>query len=239
VFLDATTLLVGRGASVEVFDVAAPAVGGERQPAAVVPTQRSVRALEMAPERSCFVGLPAGEVERWTFGANPREPDIETVCEPVVVTAKIDGMPDMPFYETPPLGFVIAGDDRDRVVIAWRGKDHEHRRGGDGRWVATELPASRPSTSRARRYGGGSGPEMDRLGKGGSLVGDAAGELRVIAGQVINLMIRRDGAFKMVGIPGHSDTAAIVHGLDPSGRYYALTAPGLRLLVDSHRVQTK
>ena len=242
-FLDATTLLVGRGASVEVFDLkalASPAApAAELRPCAVVPTTRSVRALELGGARTCFVGLPAGEIQRWTFGAQMGQPDIEAVRAPIAVEARIGDAPAVPFYETPPLGFLAAGDDRDRVAVQWRDQVVVYLR-RDGVWQAQPPQPFVKGSTRGQRWAQGlpenRAPMFDTLGKGGGFVANAPGTWRVYGGaSILLLSVGNEKKPTRLLASGHDDEGAIVHGFDPSGRFYAFVAPGLRMLFDVTR----
>lgn len=229
-FLDAGTLLVGRGSRVEVFAVGAGAWAEPMAPVRVVPTQRPVRALEVAGPHTCFVGLPAAEVERWTFGGEALE--VETVRAPVATEAVVGDGPPMPFFELPKPGFLVAGDDPDRVVVGWRGVDHECVRGADGRWSSALLPPLPKGHTRADRWRRPGAALFDRLHHGaGWAQADAAGT-KCFGGNL--LMVMAGDRTRLVG-RGHPDRDAVLHGFDPSGRCWVFVAPGYRVFVDCTR----
>jgi len=241
VFLDDSTLLVGRGAAVEVFAIAGD--GAELQPAATIKTALPVAAIEMSERRTCFVGSCGSEVQRWEFGSDLARPVMETVCAAEPITGKLgDGSAAMPVYVYPPVAFLVAGADRDRVVVhhgatfakdSWR--DFEHRRVGDGTWERRELAPLAASASPRERWRGSDPPLLMPTGvqKGGGHTQSLDGKARFFAGGV--LLLERHGQWLMLGT-GHGDSDAIVHGFDPSGRFFAFVAPGLRLLLDVERV---
>jgi hypothetical protein len=242
-FLDATTLLVAGPKMVAVFDVAdLEATGGTLEPVATVATKRRVLALEIASQRTCFVGLPGGEVQRWTFGVEQGEPTIEPVCAAESVTARLDNGTDLPVFLHPPLGFLVAGGDRDRCVARRgaladpnAGRDLEYVRDAAGVWHQHELPPLPPGATPRERWRGASGVLHGKDGvlKGGGLSGPLRSEHKLLAGERVTLHGGPQGSRKL-GI-GHSNPGQIVHGFDPSGRFAAFVSPGYRLLIDCER----
>jgi hypothetical protein len=250
-FLDTATLLVACGSAVEAFDLTVVgALDAKLAPVATVATPATVAALELAPQRACFVGLGDGAVQRWAFVGNLGTPQIEPVCDgdKVGVQMAIDSEP-LEFM--PPPGFLVSGDDRDRVVVGqglWiaaesRGqtsvgtgsKDFEYVRDAAGVWHKRELSPLSPSATQRERWRGTNGIERGMAGvfKGGGFSETLRGDLKLFAGATVMLMGGTHGV-KVLG-DGHHSNGQIVHGFDPSGRFAAFVSPGYRLLIDCER----
>jgi hypothetical protein len=165
------------------------------------------------------------------------------VRAPVVIEARIGDAPAVPFFEMPPLGFLVAGDDRDRAVVQWRDQDVVYLRQGDAWQAQPPQPFVQGATRHQRwalRDSGSGTPLDDTRGKGGGFVKNEQGTWRAHGSDSIQFtQLGADFKVTKTVATGHDKDDEIVHGFDPSGRFYAFVAPGLRLLFDVTRFESK
>jgi len=244
-FLDADTLLVGRGAQVEVFDLkSGPDAAGEHAPRCVLPflTQpfaRHVMAIEPGPARTLFVGGPGAEVQRWTFGADLAATQIETVRPATVIQGTLEDGTKLPYYDYPQLGWLVAGDDPDRVLVRWKDMkdsrwedaDAEWRRLADGTWRETELGKVENTNelSRRDRWRAPMPTLPESVAKGLPLSRPQQGGGHAWVGEVVT--VTDSEGTRWLG-RSHTSAGFACHGFDPTGRFFVFVGPGYRLILD-------
>jgi hypothetical protein len=214
----------------ELFDVSAPASAG-REPIAVHPVAATnVRvALEVGPLRTCWLGALGGAVERWTFAADPR-------AAPVVEQAR-GATPPLVAPTTP--GWLLAGPTADEVVVfdASGTKATRCRRRSDGTWEATTAPVERAESRRARAGLPAAGELFDEVAKGLAFARPRQGGGHAFASEAMVSVTGPDGTHVLGR--GFARSERVVHGYDPTGRFYAYVANGYRLLVDTTRLRRR
>lgn len=232
-FVDPETLLVARDGAVECWNVGAAAAASAQQPPTPVAVWRSddraAGALAVAPvagQRVLFVGFSGAGIERWTLPEDPAAtPRRETVRAPEVRDALM-GEVTVQVRLHPQHGWLLADDDPDRCRAVLEKQWWTLSRQADDTWHAT-----------------GDGPADESTPPdpvGGRLLE------RVAHGRALAAMPGRHGWAKgSISITERAETriagqtmapvTQASHGFDPSGRYYAYSAPGHRLLLDLSR----
>ena len=251
-FLDASTLLVARGNTIERFDCTHAVVGGELRPVATIAGGEAERgevlAIEPAGDGAVFVGWPGAMVERWTFGAG-LEPVQRELVRPASVetlegTLSSGGTQQLSMRRHPGCGWLLGGADGDRCIVR-RKRTAENDtalhalwlRRADGTWSERTLPPlarvwGRHDLWRAIGADGDVAAEWrpdasawDEVAFGEMLARprDGLGHAAV-GGAAISITF---GVTRRLGTPYAGKE--FVHGFSPDGRYYAYCAGGHRV----------
>jgi hypothetical protein len=145
----------------------------------------------------------------------------------------------LPYYLHPKLGWLVAGDDPDRVLVRWQymkdarweDRDSEWRRLADGTWRETELGKVENTNelSRRDRWRAPMPTLPESVAKGLPLSRPQQGGGHAYVGEVVTVT-DSDGTRWL----GRSFAAAgsTCHGFDPTGRFFVFVGPGYRLILD-------
>jgi hypothetical protein len=251
-FLDASTLLVARGNTIERFDCTNAKVGGELRPLATIAGGEAERgpvlAIEPAGDGAVFVGWPAALVERWTFDGALVPTQRELVRPATIETAEISvgggAKQQVAVRPAPSCGWLLGGSDRDRCLVRrWQpGGDgavvySSWRREADGTWSERTLPPMPRAPARSglwRAFGADGAPVVgwvpDPAVADEVAFGDAVARPRRGLGHadVAERLCLTFGGTRCLGTPYGGDW--FVHGFSPDGRFYAYCAGGHRVL---------
>jgi hypothetical protein len=251
-FLDASTLLVARGNTIERFDCTNAKVGGELRPLATIAGGEAERgpvlAIEPAGDGAVFVGWPAALVERWTFDGALVPTQRELVRPATIETAEmsVGGGPkqQVAVRPAPSCGWLLGGSDRDRCLVRRRqqGADDAFvyaswRREADGTWSERTSPPMPRAPARSglwRAFGADGAPVAgwvpdpavaDEVAFGDAVARPRRGLGHADVGERLRLTF---GGTRCLGTPYGGDW--FVHGFSPDGRFYAYCAGGHRVL---------
>jgi hypothetical protein len=251
-FLDASTLLVARGNTIERFDCTHAKVGCELRPLATIAGGEAERgpvlAIEPAGDGAVFVGWPAALVERWTFDGALVPTQRELVRPATIETAEISvgggAKQQVAVRPAPSCGWLLGGSDRDRCLVRrWQpGGDGavvyaSWRREADGTWSGRPLPPMPRAPARSglwRAFGADGAPVAgwvpDPAVADEVAFGDAVARPRRGLGHadVAERLCLTFGGTRCLGTPYGGDW--FVHGFSPDGRFYAYCAGGHRVL---------
>jgi hypothetical protein len=251
-FLDASTLLVARGNTIERFDCTHAKVGCELRPLATIAGGEAERgpvlAIEPAGDGAVFVGWPAALVERWTFDGALVPTQRELVRPATIETAEISvgggAKQQVAVRPAPSCGWLLGGSDRDRCLVRRRqpGGDGavvyaSWRREADGTWSGRTLPPMPRAPARSglwRAFGADGAPVAgwvpdpavaDEVAFGDAVARPRRGLGHADVGERLRLTF---GGTRCLGTPYGGDW--FVHGFSPDGRFYAYCAGGHRVL---------
>ena len=241
-FLDARTLLVARGSSLECFDCTNARAGDELQPAATIvggaAERGRVLAIEPAGDRAVFVGWAGAEVERWTFaeGLEPvqREPVRPATVETMAMQLASGVQTEVRMRNHSVFGWLLGGPDADRCLVRWQpaskkpAVDAAWRREANGTWTEQVLPALEAERELARsdrRRVATVAVTFDEVAFGTMLARPRQGSAHAAVAGVVSLTTV---GTRLLGTC-HSKSE-FVHGFSPDGRFYAYCAAGHRVL---------
>lgn len=252
-FLDASTLLVARGNTIERFDCTNAIVGGELRPVVTIACGEAERgevlAIEPAGDGAAFVGWPGAMVERWTFGAGAEPVQRELVRPASFESIEMifgDGRKqDARVRRHPACGWLLGGADGERCIVR-RTRTAENDkalhalwlRRADGSWSERTLPPldrvwGRHDLWRAIGADGEvaaawrpDASAWDEVAFGEMLARPRDGRGHAAVAEVaIGITF---GTTRRLGTPYAGKE--FVHGFSPDGRYYTYCAGGHRVL---------
>lgn len=251
-FLDASTLLVARGSTIERFDCTHAKVGGELRPVATIAggeaERGAVLAIEPASEGAVFVGWPGAMVERWTFGAG-LEPMQRELVRPASVeimetTLEGAGKQELRLRRHASSGWLLGGAGSERCLVRWpptAAKDEAvhalWQRQPDGTWHERTLPAKSGVWGRRERWHaiGADGVPLadwqpdpiavDEVAYGQMMARPRQGGGHAAVSLFLGITF---GTTRVLGTSYAGQE--FVHGFSPDGRFYAYCAGGHRVL---------
>jgi len=251
-FLDASTLLVARGSTIERFDCTHAIVGGELRPVATIAgdaERGEVLAIEPAGDAAVFVGWPGAMVERWTFGAGAEPVQRELVrpasVETIEGTLGSGGKQQLRMRRHPGCGWLLGGADGERCIVR-RTRTAENDkalhalwlRRADGSWSERTLPPLPRVWGRHDLWRAiGADGEVAAAWRPDTSAWDEVAFGEMLArprdglghAAVVEVAISITfGTTRRLGTPYAGKE--FVHGFSPDGRFYAYCAGGHRVL---------